>query len=147
MGKMVFPSFDRIFVILAGNQDRQKNQVWILAESDQSLWSYVPLHQNNSLSYTYTFKHEYLHLASLDQILCVASMGWGKGCIKFWDRLDQNCCHGDQKLPLTYNGENVFWFGVISVLRPFNTFRSFRARSVTLTTLFLGKPPRQFTST
>ena len=26
-------------------------------------------------------------------------------------------------------------------------FRSFRARSVTLTTLFLGKPPRQFTST
>ena len=26
-------------------------------------------------------------------------------------------------------------------------FRSFRARSVNLTTLFLGKPPRQFTST
>ena len=25
--------------------------------------------------------------------------------------------------------------------------RSFRVRSVTLTTLFLGKPPRQFTST
>ena len=26
-------------------------------------------------------------------------------------------------------------------------FRSFRARSVNLATLFLGKPPRQFTST
>ena len=34
-------------------------------------------------------------------------MGWGKGCIRFWGRLDQNCgCHGNQKLPLIYNGEN-----------------------------------------
>ena len=30
---------------------------------------------------------------------------------------------------------------------PSTHFRSFRARSVTLTSLFLGKPPRQFTST
>ena len=29
---------------------------------------------------------------------------------------------------------------------PSTRFRSFRARSVTLTTLFLGRPPRQFTS-
>ena len=36
---------------------------------------------------------------------------------------------------------------LISVLWPFNTFRSFRARSVNLTTLFLGKPLKQFTST
>ena len=35
----------------------------------------------------------------------------------------------------------------ISVLRPFNTFRSFRLRSVNLATLLLGKPLRQFTST
>ena len=35
----------------------------------------------------------------------------------------------------------------VGVLRPFETFRSFRARSVNLSTLFLGKPPRQFTST
>ena len=26
-------------------------------------------------------------LASRDQILCVASLGWGKGCIRFWGRL------------------------------------------------------------
>ena len=25
-----------------------------------------------------------------DQILCVASLGWGKGCIRFWGRLNQN---------------------------------------------------------
>ena len=33
--------------------------------------------------------------------------GWGKGCIRFWGRLDQNSgFHGNRKLPLTYNGEN-----------------------------------------
>ena len=46
-------------------------------------------------------------MANLDQILCVASLGWGKGCIRFWGRLDQNSgYHGNRKPPLTYNGEN-----------------------------------------
>ena len=45
--------------------------------------------------------------ANLVQILCVASPGWGKGCIRFWGRLDQNSgVHGNRKPPLTYNGEN-----------------------------------------
>ena len=37
----------------------------------------------------HTFELEYLwsQLANLDQILCVASLGWGKGCIRFWGRL------------------------------------------------------------
>ena len=37
----------------------------------------------------HTFELEYLwiQLVSLDQILCVASLGWGKGCIRFWGRL------------------------------------------------------------
>ena len=54
-------------------------------------------------------KLEYLlgQLANLDQILYEASLGWGKGCIRFWDRLDQNSdFHGNKKRPLTYNGEN-----------------------------------------
>ena len=57
----------------------------------------------------YTFELEYLwgQLTNLDQILCVASLGVGKGCIRFWGRLDQNCgVHGNRKPPLTYNGEN-----------------------------------------
>ena len=46
-------------------------------------------------------------MASLDQILCVASLGVGKGCIMFWGRLDQNSgVHGNRKPPLTYNEEN-----------------------------------------
>ena len=57
----------------------------------------------------YTFELEYLwsQLAYLDQILCVASLGWEKGCIRFWGRLDQNSgFHDNRKSPLTYNGEN-----------------------------------------
>ena len=36
-----------------------------------------------------TFELEYLwsQLANLDQILCVASLGWGKDCMRFWGRL------------------------------------------------------------
>ena len=59
----------------------------------------------------YTFELEYLwgQLANLDQILCVVSVGVGKGCIVFWGRLDQNSCvHGNRKPPLTYNGKNGF---------------------------------------
>ena len=55
----------------------------------------------------YTFEVEYLwgQLVNLDQILCVASLGVGKGCIMFWGRLDQNSgVHGNRKPTLTYNG-------------------------------------------
>ena len=56
-----------------------------------------------------TLKPVYLwsQLANLDQILCVASLEWGKGCIRSWGRLDQNSgFHGNRKPPLTYNGKN-----------------------------------------
>ena len=71
----------------------------------------------------YTFELEYLwgQLANLDQILCVASLGVGKGCIMFWGRLDQNSgVHGKRKLPLTYNGENgVSTFSWLLLIRSF----------------------------
>ena len=57
----------------------------------------------------YTFELEYLwsQLANLDQILCVAPLGRGKGFARFWGRLNQNSgFHGNRKPPLTYNGEN-----------------------------------------
>ena len=71
----------------------------------------------------YTFELEYLwsQLANLDQILCVASLGIGKGCIIFWGRLDQNSgVHGNRKPPLTYNGENgVSTFSRLLLIRSF----------------------------
>ena len=57
----------------------------------------------------YTFELEYLwgQSANLDQILCVATLGMGKGCIMFWGRLDKNSgVYGNRNPPLSYNGEN-----------------------------------------
>ena len=70
-----------------------------------SLWSYLPLNDENF----YTFELEYLwgKSANLNLILCVASLGLGKGCIRFWGRFDQNSgVHGNRKPPLTYKGGN-----------------------------------------
>ena len=71
----------------------------------------------------YIFELEYLwdHLANLDQILCVASLGVGKGCIMFWGRLDQTSgVHGNRKPPLTYNRENgVSTFSRLLMIRSF----------------------------
>ena len=71
----------------------------------------------------HTFELEYLwiQLPSLDQILCVASLGWEKGCLMFWGRLDQNSgVHGNRKPPLTYNGENgVSTFSRLLFIRSF----------------------------
>ena len=79
-----------------------------LAHLSQRLtrWAYsIPM----SIVVVHTFKLEYLwsQLANLDQILCVASLGWGKGCIRLSGRLDQNSgFHSNRKPPLAYNGEN-----------------------------------------
>ena len=74
-------------------------------------------------SVVHTFRLEYLwnQLANLDQILCVASLGWGKGCISFWGRLDQiSGFHGNRKPPLTYNRENdVSTFSWLFLIRSF----------------------------
>ena len=71
----------------------------------------------------HTFELEYLwcQLANLDLILCVASFGWGKGCMMFWDRLDQNSgFHGNRKPPLSYNGKNdVSTFSRLFLIRSF----------------------------
>ena len=71
----------------------------------------------------YTFELEYLwgQLANLDQILCVASLGMGKGCIMFSGRLDPDFgVHGNRKPPLTYNGENdVSTFSRLLLIRSF----------------------------
>ena len=68
-------------------------------------------------------KLEYLwgQLANVDQILYEASLGWWKGCIRFWDRLDQNSgFQGNRKHPLTYNGENdVSSFSRLVLIRSF----------------------------
>ena len=103
--------FDRIIIKVAGNQDRQKSLVEFDFGPKQATHFGVTCPWAMKI---HTFELEYLwsQLANLDQMLCVASLGWGKGCIRFWGRLDQNSCfHGNRKPLLTYNGENdVFTF-------------------------------------
>ena len=50
----------------------------------------------------HTFKHYFLHnqQAYSNQILSEASLGWGKGCIRFSARSDWNSgFHGNRQLP------------------------------------------------
>ena len=79
------------------------------------------------LSVIIQMKLEYLwgQLANLDQILYEASLGWGKSCIRFWDRLDQNSgFHGNKNRPLTYNGENdVSTFSLLLFIRSFSNLQ------------------------
>ena len=78
----------------------------------------------------HTFELEYLwsQLTYLDQILCVASLGWGKGCIRFFGRLDQNSgFHCNRKPLLTYNGENdVSTFSWLFLIRSFQYLQVMR---------------------
>ena len=106
MGKCcIHPSsfiFDRIIIKVAGNQGRHKFDFG----PDQTTYFGVTCPW---MKHFYIFELEYLcgQLANLDQILCVASLGVGKGCTMFWGRLDQNSgVQGNRKPPLTYNGEN-----------------------------------------
>ena len=71
----------------------------------------------------HTFELEYLwsQSANLDQILCVASLGWGKRLLNVWGILDQNSGVHDNRNPqLTYNGENgVSTFSQLLLIRSF----------------------------
>ena len=72
----------------------------------------------------HNFKHEYLcnQWADHNQILSKASLGWGKGCMRFWARSDQNSgFYGNRKLPYGYNGENgVSTFSRLFFIRYFS---------------------------
>ena len=112
--------FDRIIIKVAGNQDRRKSSDKFDFGPDQTThFGLLALEWRKF----YTFELEYLwgKLANLDQILCVALLGVGKGCIMFWGRLDQNSgAHGNRKPPLTYNGENgVPTFSRLLLIRSF----------------------------
>ena len=83
----------------------------------------APTSQNCPSFVVHTFKLEYLwsQLANPSHILCVASLGWGKVCIRFWGSLDQNSgFHGNRKPLSTYNGENdVSTFSRLFFIRSF----------------------------
>ena len=112
--------FDRIIIKVAGNQDKHKSSEEFDLGPDQTTHFGVTCPW---MTKVYTFELEYLwgQLANLNQILCLASLGVGKGCIIFWGRLDQNSgVYGNRNPPLTYNGENgVSTFSRLLLIRSF----------------------------
>ena len=75
--------FYRIIIKVAGNQDRHKSSDEFDFGPDQTthFWSYLRLNDEN-----FTLSNLNISEASwliFDQILCVASLGVGKGCIMF----------------------------------------------------------------
>ena len=74
--------FVRIIIKVAGNQGRHKSLVRFDFGPNQTTHFGVTCFEWRKF---HTFEFEYLwnQLANLDQILCVASLGLGKGCIRF----------------------------------------------------------------
>ena len=90
---------------------------WFRAGSDYSLWPYLPLNNEN---FTLSNLNIWCQLANLDQILCVASLGLGKGCIMFEADWIKTGVHGNRKPSLTFNRENgVFTFSRLFLIRSF----------------------------
>ena len=98
--------FDRIIIKVVGNQDRHKS-------SDK--FDFGP-DQTTHFGVTCPWMPKILHIRKLISLRPVGQswsnfmcsiIGGGKGCIRFWGRLDQNSgIHGNRKPPLTYNGED-----------------------------------------
>ena len=83
--------------------------LWFLAHWSQTFtrWAYSIARLCCTSSWS-TLLNKYISRTDFSQNLSIASLGWGKGWIRFWGRSDKNCgYHGSRKLPLTYNGENA----------------------------------------
>ena len=106
--------FDRIIIKVAGNQDRYNSLVeFDLGRIRPLILELLALEWRTF--HTFELEDLWSQLANLDQILCIASLGWGKGCIRFWGRFDQSTGFlGNRKPPFTDNGENnVHLFSVV----------------------------------
>ena len=132
--------FDRIIINLLETRTGIKAQMSLISGRIRILT--LELHALEWQKF-YTFVLEYLwgQLTSLDQILCVASLGVGKGCIRFWGRLDQNSgVHGNRKSLLTYNGENgVPTFSLSLLIRSFLYLQVIRTCIKSWTSLTFGQ--------
>ena len=94
--------FDRIIIKVAGNQDRHKSSVKFDFGPNQTTHFGVTCPWVTKI---HTFELECLwsQLVNIDQILCVASSGWGKGCIGF----------GADWLGTLHSGERSLPFGLL----------------------------------
>ena len=129
MGKWCLQASSFIFdlIKLAGNQDRHK--LSDQAGPDQALRSNMPLREGRL-----NFQETYYGITKISWPILIKFYMYhqwdgGKAVFRFWSRFHQNCyCHGNRKLPLTYNGENDD-----SMLTPSDLIRSLSNLQVTRT--------------
>ena len=112
--------FDRIIIKIAGNQDRHKSSVEFDFGPNQTTHFGVTCPWVTKISHIWTWISLKPVGQSWSNFMC-SIIWWGKGCIRFWDRLDQNSgFDGNRKPPLTYNGENdVSTFSRLFLIRFF----------------------------
>ena len=121
--------FYQIIIKVAGNQDRYKSSVKFDLGPNQTAYFGVTCPWVWRKFHTFELEYLWSQFTNFDQILCVASLGWRKDCIRFWGRLDQNSgFQGNRKSPLTYKGEND-----VSTLSRLFLIRSFLYLRVTRT--------------
>ena len=120
--------FDRIIIKVAGNQDRHKSWIEFDFGPNQITHVGVTCPWVTKISYIWTWISLKPVGQSWSNFMC-SIMGWGKGFIRFWGRLDQNSgFRGNRKPPLTYNGEKD-----VSTLSRLFLIRSFLYLQVTRT--------------
>ena len=112
--------FDRIIIKVAGNQDRHKSLVEFDFGRNQTTHFGVTCPWVTKISHFRTWISLKRGGQSWSNFMC-SIIGWGKGCLMFWGRLDRNSgVHGNRKPPLTYNGENgVSTFSRLLFIRSF----------------------------
>ena len=112
--------FDWIIIKVAGNQDRHKSLVNFDFRRNQTTHFGVIRPWVTKISHFWTWISLKPVGQSLSNFMC-STIGVGKGCIRFWGRLDQNPgFHGNRKPPLTNNGENdVSTFSRLVLIRFF----------------------------
>ena len=95
------------FTVIYADANKQfltLNLIFFLPRKNLPIWD--PNLPTKNCRSPYLSPRKY-HMYGVDQILYEASLRWGKGCIRFQDKLDQNTgFHGNRKRPLTFNGEN-----------------------------------------
>ena len=115
-------SFDQIIIKVAGNLDRHKSADEFEFEfrPDQTTHFGVTCPWMTKILLFQTWISLQPFGQSWSNFVCGITRV-GKGCIRFWCRLDQNSgVHGNRKPPLTYNWENgVSTFSQLLLIRSF----------------------------
>ena len=118
-------SFYQIIIKVAGYQDRHKSLVEFDFGPNQTTHFGVTCPWVTKISHFWTWITLEPVCQSWSNFVC-SSMGWGKGCIRFWGRLDHS---GERSLPFGLLVSSFFFLSNYQTLKNFVTFFSGTVKS------------------